>query len=50
MLVGGNMSQDEFRKEVILRLSMIVGALGDVAEAIKAIPAKAPPSSRRGGK
>ncbi len=43
------MSKEQFN-EVLQRLSAIVGALGDVAEAIKAIPAKAPPSSKRGGK
>ncbi len=44
------MNNDELLKDILARLSAIVGALGDVADAIKAIPAKAPPSSRRGGK
>ncbi len=42
---------DEQVKEVLQRLSAIIGALGDIAEAIKGIPASKPPaSSRRGAK
>jgi len=44
------MNKDEFQREVLQRLSAIVGALGDIADAIKAAapPASKPPSSRRG--
>ncbi len=41
------MSKEQFN-EVLQRLSAIVGALGDIAEAIKA--SKPPASSKRGGR
>lgn len=44
------MNTEEFRKEVLLTLRAIAAALGDVADAIKGIPASKPPSSRRGPK
>ncbi len=43
------MTEQEFQ-EILLTLRALNGAIGELAEAVKSLAAKAPPSSRRGGK
>ncbi len=37
-------------QELLLTLRALNGAIGELAEAVKSLAAKAPPSSRRGAK
>lgn len=40
----------EFEQELLLTLKSLNGAIGELTEQVKALAAKAPPSSKRGGK